>query len=117
MDLSFRLGLLKDGGQIDQETYEKLLEVPVIIKDKWGIEVLEENGAMLITHMAAALMRVKRGETVSPMEEEILLQLKTEKDYENSRILLNIIEEELKITLPEEEREFIILHLCTLRAA
>ena len=117
MDLSFRLGLLKDGGQIDQETYEKLLRVPVVIKDKWGIELLEENGAMLITHMSAALMRVKRGEAVNPMEEEIVLQLRNEKDYESSKLLLKEMEEELEIELPEEEKEFIILHLCTLRAA
>ena len=117
MDLSFRLGLLKDGGQIDQETYEKLLKVPEIVKDRWGIELLEENGAMLITHMSAALMRVKRGEAVSPMEEEIILQLRGEKDYESSQCLLRILEEELEINLPEEEKEFIIMHLCTLRAA
>ena len=117
MDLSFRLGLLKDGGQIDQETYEKLLKVPGIVKDRWGIELLEENGAMLITHMAAALMRVKRGEPVNPIEEEIIIQLRTEKDYASSQHLLKALEEELEIALPEEEKEFIIMHLCTLRAA
>ena len=55
MDLTIRLNILRDAGQITEKTYNQILKVIAFFKEKLGIELKEENGAMFITHLSSAL--------------------------------------------------------------
>ncbi len=114
MDLSLRLNILKDAGQIDDEIHNNLIKIIDIIKEKWGIELAEENGAMFITHLSIALKRIKENNIVEPMEDFLYEGLKKEKDFEKALEMLNILQKEIHISIPEEEKSFILMHLCTL---
>ena len=54
MDLTIRLNILRDAGQITEKTYNQILKVIAFFKEKLGIELKEENGAMFITHLSSA---------------------------------------------------------------
>lgn len=114
MDLTLRLNILRDAGQIDDEIHDNLLKIIDIVKEKWGIELTEENGAMFITHMSIALKRIKENNIVEPMEDFLYEGLKKEKNFEKSEEMVNIFVQEINISIPEEEKSFIVMHLCTL---
>ncbi len=114
MDLTFRIQLLKDSNQIDEETYENLLAIIKLLKDRWGITLTEENGAMLITHMSIALKRIKDNNTVNPLEEDLQEQLRGEAFYSKAEEILEDIDKKLELKLPENEKEYMIMHICTL---
>lgn len=114
MDLTLRLNILKDAGQIDDEIHNNLIKIIAIVKKEWGIELTEENGAMFITHMSIALKRIKENNIVAPMEAFLFEGLKKEKDFEKALGMMNTLEKETHISIPEEEKSFILMHLCTL---
>ena len=113
MDLIDRLNILKESGQITEETYEKLLKVIKIFEQKYKIILSEENGAMYITHLSAALTRMYKGEVIHEVSEEIYDEIKVNAHFTKSQEILNYIEESLKLNFAMGERGFIIAHICT----
>ncbi|WP_040212532.1 PRD domain-containing protein [Clostridium polynesiense] len=114
MDLTLRLNILKDAGQINEEIYEKILAMIKCLEKKFGIELTEENGAMFVTHMSIALKRIAEGNPVEHMDDFILEQLKSEKEFNKSQEVLDLLEKELELNIPDSEKSFVLMHLCTL---
>jgi transcriptional antiterminator len=114
MKLDIRLQILKDAGQISEETFEALMRVIEMFDNKWEIALTEDNGAMLITHLSVALERIKRGEEIEGIDSEIYNEIKNHSDFEKCKKVLENIEEEARISLPQNEETFIMMHLCTL---
>jgi hypothetical protein len=56
VEFEIRLGILKDAGQIDEEIYRNVIKIISIFHNRWCIELNEENGAMLITHLCRPIM-------------------------------------------------------------
>lgn len=113
MDLSIRLNILKDAGQITENTYNAINEVILLLKEKRGIILTEENGAMFITHLSSALTRIEKNDLVRKIEDSILEEIKKDTNYKKT---LEIVKEVEGVTgkFPEEERDFIEMHICTL---
>jgi transcriptional regulatory protein LevR len=113
MDLSIRLNILKDSGQITENTYNAINEVILLLKEKRGIILTEENGAMFITHLSSALTRIEKSDLVGKIEDSILEEIKKDTNYEKT---LEIVKEVEGVTgkFPTEERDFIEMHICTL---
>lgn len=114
MELDVRLNILKEAGQISEDTFNILKKVILMIRDKWNIQLTEENGAMLITHLSVALERIKKGEIIEGIDSEIYEQIKSHPMYKKCTEVLKNIEEESNIKIPENEQTFIMMHLCTL---
>lgn len=114
MELDVRLNILKEAGQISEETFEALKRVINMLNDKFDIKLTEENGAMLITHLSVALERIKKGEIIEGIDSEIYEQIKNHPAYKECIKVLKSIEEESNIKIPENEETFIMMHLCTL---
>lgn len=113
MELTTRLDILKDANQISQETYNILIKIIEDLKLKRNIELTEENGAMFITHLASALTRIEKNESLNKIEEFIFDEVKRDTNYELAVEITNDLEKLTK-KLPEEERDFIEMHICTL---
>lgn len=70
-----RLNLLCETGVIDRDICDGMLLAVKRMDEEWGLPVRTEQGIMAITHMANALMRSRRGETVAPLDEDIQHEL------------------------------------------
>jgi transcriptional antiterminator len=114
MELDIRLQILKDADQICEETFEALKRVIEMFKNRWRIELTEDNGAMLITHLSVALERIKRGEEIKGIDSEIYNQIESHYEFEKCRQVLKDITYEAGINIPKSEETFIMMHLCTL---
>jgi transcriptional antiterminator len=114
VELDIRLQILKDADQISEETFEALKRIIQMFKNKWSINLTEDNGAMLITHVSVALERIKKGEEIEGIDSEIYSQIKNHCDFEKCRKVLKDIAYEAGINIPEYEETFIMMHLCTL---
>lgn len=114
MDLTVRLQILKDSGQIDEEIYNNLLKVIESFNNNFQIKLLEENGGMFITHLAVALARIKNKELVEPIEELIFEEIRNDSNFEKAKEILTKIEEDINISIPEVEKTFILMHIVTL---
>ncbi|MBU3145821.1 PRD domain-containing protein [Clostridium sp. CF012] len=114
MELDIRLGILKDAGQIDEDVYRNVIKVISIFRDRWSIDLKEENGAMLITHLSIALQRVKNNCPVEKIDEEIYEEVKQNQYFQTSEKALRSIKSEMNMDIPESEKSFLIMHLCAL---
>lgn len=113
MDLIYRLDILKDANQISKKTYKIVIDVIDYLNLKLNTKLTEENGAMLITHLASALTRIENNDTLEKVENFIFDEIKKDKNYDKSIEITNEIEN-ITGKLPLEEKEFIEMHLCTL---
>jgi transcriptional antiterminator len=114
MELDVRLQILKDAGQITEETFEALKSVIKMFKNKWGIALIEENGAMLITHLSVAIERIKKGEIIEGIDSEVYSEIENHGEFGKARQILKDIIEASNTKIPESEETFIMMHLCTL---
>lgn len=112
--LNLRLELLENSGEIDSYTRKAVIGFTKNIEKKYSIEVKEENGVMLVTHLAMALSRIKKGEEIESIDEEIFKEVKTTKMYKELPEYYKLLEEQLDIFIPQNEKDYIALHVCTL---
>ncbi|KMW75136.1 hypothetical protein TI10_03960 [Photorhabdus luminescens subsp. luminescens] len=71
-----RLNLLCQGNVIDQDICDGMLQVVAQLENDWEIPVRNALGEIVITHMANALMRSRRGEQISSMDIELLMEMR-----------------------------------------
>lgn len=114
MELDYRLQILRDSGQLSEGNYILLLKIISMFDRKWGIKLTEENGSMFITHLSVALGRIEKGEKIDAVEENIYQEIAGNKNYDKCLGAIKDVEEELKIRIPENEKGFLMIYLCTL---
>ncbi|GAB6088092.1 PRD domain-containing protein [Alkaliphilus crotonatoxidans] len=109
-----RLTILVEAKEIDQTIASAVVEFIESIEKKYAVEIHEDNGAMLVTHLAMALARIKRHETIEKMDAMILKELQENQVYRDLPEFYQQLEEKLQIKLPDSEKGYIALHLCSL---
>lgn len=114
MELVERLTILMESGQISKQTINCLLEVLSYLKYQKKIELTEDNGSMFITHLAIALERIKKSESLPAMDSEMLSQLMDDCNYNEAELLFNDIQAIVTTSISPEEKTYIMLHLCIL---
>ncbi|MBU5592601.1 PRD domain-containing protein [Clostridium sp. MSJ-4] len=114
MDLTIRLNILKEAGQIDEGIYKDIINIINMFKEKHNISLTEENASMLITHLAISFKRIKDGEIVNSIEEMIYEEVRCNENYDKSEEIFKDIEKVIESSIPEEEKVFIMMHLCAL---
>lgn len=112
--LMLRLNLLVDSGEIDETIKDAVINFIKTIEKDYSIEIIEENGSMLVSHLAMALGRIKRGEEIQSIDEAIFKEVKETKTYRELDKYYSILEKDLNIQIPQVEKDYIALHLCTL---
>ncbi|WP_179122300.1 PRD domain-containing protein [Caloramator quimbayensis] len=106
--------ILKEAGQIDEEVFTNVNKIIFMMKEEYNIELTEENGAMLVTHLSIALQRIKKGEIINQLDKEIFSQVKDNKFYKISEDIVNNIENLINVLIPFNEKVYIVMHLCAL---
>lgn len=112
--LKERLDILKQAGEINDEIATTVIEFAQKLEKKYSLKITEENGSMLITHLSMALARIKRGEEISEIDKSTLKEIKETSIYEKLPEFYKEIEEKLQIKIPDSEKGFIAVHVCTL---
>lgn len=112
-DLITRLKILEDAMVIDEDIRFKIESTLDYLLQE-GISLNESNGAMLVTHMAMAMARIKRNERVDELSEDEVLDVLKNENYNKANDLLSSIEEMiLQNRFDEKERIYMLLHLET----
>ena len=102
------LNLINDVDRLD------LMSLIKIIETQLKIEVTEENGGILITHVSAMFQRNKSGEQLEPLEKEIVLELQASVHYDSAIQVAEEIISVIENNVSEAEKGYLLLHLCTL---
>ena len=114
MEIKARLELLQTTGTISKETcvlVERLIEET---KTRWGLPLPEESAAALVTHVAMARDRILKGDIAAALDPAILAEIKESPAYERAEAIVTDWNNLLDNLLPEAERGYLLLHLCTL---
>ncbi len=111
-----RLDILKEAGEISNEIRAAVTEFAKSFEKKYSLTMTEENASMLITHLAMALARIKRGEEVNAMDELTMDEIKQTVIYSELPEFYRMIEDKLQIGLPDSEKGYIALHACAIMA-
>lgn len=109
-----RLDILKQANQINEKMETVIVAFVEKMEEMYQLQVTEENGAMLVMHMAIALARIDRGETVARMDEMLVEQIRGAKGFDELPDFLGDLEIEMGWKIPVEEFEYIALHFCTM---
>ncbi len=109
-----RLDILKQANQINGKMEVAITTLIEKLEDTYQLQVTEENGAMLVMHLAIALARINRGETVARMDEMLVDQIRGAKGFDDLPDFLGDLEKEMGWKIPIEEFEYIALHFCTM---
>ncbi|MDC9581029.1 PRD domain-containing protein [Xenorhabdus sp. PR6a] len=106
-----RLTILLQGGVIDQDIYDSMLDVVHVLEDIWLIPVRHPQGEMALTHMASAFMRSRRGEIVFPLDKEILARLKQSEYYDQLLTAHRSLIEKFTVALHPNEEGYLLANL------
>lgn len=114
MDLEPRLGLLCSGGTISKEVADTVRAVIVRLADRWDLVLDEQNGGRMVTHLAMALMRIRRNEPIAPMDTGAFEELSQAACFPRAVEITADLIRWANLDLPETEWRFMVCHLCLL---
>lgn len=109
-----RLDILKEAGEIDSDIKDAVVDFATGFEKKYEVALTEENASMLITHLAMALSRIRKGDSVDEMDELALNEVKQYDVYQELDVFYKVLEDKLKVAIPESEQGFIALHATAL---
>ncbi|MEA2226982.1 MAG: hypothetical protein QOF04_612 [Solirubrobacteraceae bacterium] len=111
-----RLTLLVDAGEVTPTARELTEEVVAGVEERLGVQLGEDRGSGLVTHLAMALTRVERGEaettTIAGLEDELD---DCERERDVVAALLERCGARLARPIPRAEVDYVTLHVCALR--
>ena len=109
-----RLRILRDGNVISPEVEAKVRRVITRFKEHWHIELTEENGSRMITHLAMALMRIEKGEEIQSPDFDILEEFREHAVFPLSQKILEDLISFTPMKLPDSEKNYIIVNICVI---
>ena len=110
VDLMQRLDILRDGGVLSQENFERVLGIIAYFKDRHGIELTEENSSAFVTHLCSALERVSNGDPVEELDSEIYEDVVIQSTFERASQISGELRE-MHPMIPESELMYLNMHL------
>ncbi|PKM49297.1 MAG: hypothetical protein CVV02_16780 [Firmicutes bacterium HGW-Firmicutes-7] len=114
MELIERLNILMESRQITEVVYDKLLKMIKIYPKECGIALTEENAAMMVTHIAQAIMRVEKGEKINEPDSLIIEQIKNDLQFIRMSQIYDKTCLLLDVHFPAEEKWFVLVHMGNL---
>jgi transcriptional regulatory protein LevR len=114
MELDKRLNILISGDVVTEDIGWTMRRVIERFNSRWRIELNEENGGRMITHLAMALMRIQQQEEVNPMEEEHFDEFKSSEYFALALEMTDDICGWTPLDLPESERRYLDIYICLL---
>jgi hypothetical protein len=112
MSLEERLGILRSGNVISMEVLEQVRRVIARLGEHWGINLTEETGGRMITHLAMALMRISRGEEIAAPERDLLDEFRNTPCFPQAVEITKDLSAWANMRLPEAEGDYLIINIC-----
>jgi transcriptional antiterminator len=110
-----RLDLLETSGQVTPAACKLTEEVVREIGREFHVELDEESGAQLVTHLAMALARLDRGEPAASALSVVKEELEDcPREHDFARRVLGNCGERLGRRVPDGEIAYLAVHLCVL---
>lgn len=116
MDFTERLELYQEGGMIKEDDVKDVLAIVAMFKEKYDIQLCEENADTFVAHLCAAFGRNATQEKVEPLLKEAFAEVKELESYPRSLEMLENIKAVIHNSLSQDEQEYVLLHLNTLIA-
>ena len=116
MDFTERLELYQEGGMIKEDDVKDVLAIVAMFKEKYDIQLCEENADTFVAHLCAAFGRNATQEKVEPLLPESFAEVKELESYPQSLDMLENIKSVIHNSLSQDEQEYVLLHLNTLIA-
>ena len=114
MDLQTRLEILNSSKAITDCTKDVMLNVIQMFSKKYEIELTEENGAMMVTHLSMAIMRVKNNEPVKAIDEDVFKETLESEHIEKAHFIYEDLSKVLDVALPENEKKYMLVNICVI---
>lgn len=106
-----RLQILCDGGVIDKDIRDGMLDVVNKLESQWGLAVHNPQGEMAMTHMANALMRSRRGEVIAPIDEAILQEAASDACWPQLQVIHAALMASFAIAVHPNEEGYLMANL------
>lgn len=114
MDLKMRVDILNGAGAICDKTKEVMYGVINMFQEKHNIVLTEENGAMMVTHLSMAIMRVRNNDPVKAIDEGVYSETLESEHFEKAQIIYGDLAEVLDVQLPEDEKKYMLVNICVI---
>ncbi len=108
------ISILREANLIDKDIEEKLYKIVDTLKIKWNIVLSEEKGGTMLSHLGRALVRIKNGEEILGLNDDILEEIKQSENYKKVLDIYRDIEEILKVTMSKEEASYMYANILFL---
>ena len=112
--IQMRLQILEDSGEISFSVAQSVRAFIRQLESRYAFEVSEENGAMFVTHLAVALNRIQKGETIEEIDPILLTEAEGTRYWSALPGLLAELEAGAKVKIPQQERGYLALHLAVM---
>ena len=114
--LKMRIQILKNGGVIGEDVAEFMNKVIDMMAADYP-QIGMDPAAMFTTHLAMALERIKKGEVVEALDDEIFAEVLETPEYPMAVQFREKMLSFCPVELPESEAQFITMHICNMLAA
>jgi hypothetical protein len=111
--LNERFRVLIKGGVVIPEAAEIAMEAVRRLQEKHG-SFPDDKLNMFSTHLASALTRLDRRETIDPPPEELLTEMKASSGIQEAMQEVAWVERRWGRTLPDAEKQFLMIHYTSL---
>jgi transcriptional regulatory protein LevR len=112
MNLDERLDILALGKVISEDVARAMRRVVERFSAKWRIELTEESGGRMVTHLAMALMRIGQNTEISPPEANQFEEFKSSEYFSRAVEITDDICAWTPLELPDAERQYLIIYVC-----
>jgi transcriptional antiterminator len=113
-----RFHLLIESGQADERSSDAAQRALAEVEKHYAVrlDLGQELGASLATHLAITLKRLMEGQALSEVPETVWKELEDyPEELEFAATLAGVLEGVLDLSLPRDEIGFIAVHLCRIR--
>lgn len=114
MTLEERLDILENSFLIDSDIKASMLKIINIFKNKYNIFLTEENGAMLITHIAMAMVRIKNNQNIKEIDNLAYEEVIKSDYFDKANNIYGDLENILSASIPEDEKKYILVSICVI---
>lgn len=110
-DLRERMLLLRDAEVVDDSGLRDLEVVMRLLEEETGVDEKSPQLAALVTHVAMALSRRRSRESVVPVADDVMEDVRESPVYSEALRIQRMIASRMQNELPEDEWEYVLVHV------
>lgn len=113
-ELLERIDMLLEINMVTDYEYTDLKKIVDILNEHTNVLITDETVGVFITHIAAAMKRQRDKEQLHQLDQVAIDEIRECKEYVYAEDLTTKIVTAIQTSLPENEINFMYLHLCNI---